>query len=85
MFGIGWSELAVIVCIAIIFIHPKDLPALFRKLGKAYAQAKKIYAEIVSTKDKFVKDIENAATLEDKPTTPSADSSPTEPVDVPKT
>lgn len=85
MFGIGWSELAVIVCIAIIFIHPKDLPALFRKLGKAYAQAKKIYAEIVSTKDKFVKDIENAATLEDKPEAPSADSSPTEPVDVPKT
>jgi len=85
MFGIGWSELAVIVCIAIIFIHPKDLPALFRKLGKAYAQAKKFYSEIISTKDKFVKDIENAATLEEKPETPSAESSPTEPVDTTRT
>lgn len=66
MFGIGWSELAVIFCVAIIFINPKDLPALFRKLGKLYAQVKKAYDEIVATKDQFVKDIEEAAALEEK-------------------
>lgn len=66
MFGIGWSELAVILCVAIIFIHPKDLPALFRKLGRLYSKVKKVYAEIVATKDQFVKDIEDAAALEEK-------------------
>ncbi len=66
MFGIGWSELAVILCVAIIFIHPKDLPALFRKLGRLYSKVKKMYAEIVATKDQFVKDIEEAAALEEK-------------------
>jgi sec-independent protein translocase protein TatB len=66
MFGIGWSELAVILCVAIIFIQPRDLPKLFRKLGKLYAQVKKAYAEITATKDQFVKDIEEAAALEEK-------------------
>jgi sec-independent protein translocase protein TatB len=66
MFGIGWSELAVILCVAIIFIQPRDLPKLFRKLGKLYAQVKKAYAEITATKDQFVKDIEEAAALEEE-------------------
>jgi sec-independent protein translocase protein TatB len=66
MFGIGWSELVVILCIAIIFIHPRDLPVLFRRLGKLYALIKKAYAEISTTKDQFVKDIEAAAALEEK-------------------
>ncbi len=66
MFGIGWSELAVILCVAIIFIHPKDLPVLFRKLGRLYSNVKKVYAEIVATKDQFVKDIEEAAALEEQ-------------------
>jgi sec-independent protein translocase protein TatB len=66
MFGIGWSELAVILCVAIIFIQPRDLPKLFRKLGKLYGQVKKAYAEITATKDQFVKDIEAAAVLEEE-------------------
>jgi len=66
MFGIGWSELVVVFCIAIIFIRPKDLPKVFRKVGKLYGQVKKIYAEITATKDQFVKDIEAAAALEEK-------------------
>ncbi len=65
MFGIGWSELAVILCVAIIFIQPRDLPKLFRRLGKLYAQVKKAYAEITATKDQLVKDIEAAAALEE--------------------
>ena len=61
MFGIGLSEFAVIVCIVIVFVRPKDLPALFRRLGKLYAQAKRAYKEITEVKDQFVKSIEVAA------------------------
>lgn len=61
MFGIGLSEFAVIVCIVIVFVRPKDLPVLFRKLGKLYAQAKRAYKEITEVKDQFVKSIEVAA------------------------
>jgi len=61
MFGIGLSEFAVILCIVIVFVRPKDLPALFRRLGKLYAQAKRAYKEITEVKDQFVKSIEVAA------------------------
>jgi len=61
MFGIGLSEFAVIVCIVIVFVRPKDLPVLFRRLGKLYAQAKRAYREITEVKDQFVKSIEVAA------------------------
>ena len=65
MFGIGLSEFAVIVCIVIVFVRPKDLPALFRRLGKLYAQAKRAYKEITEVKDQFVKSIEVAAAESD--------------------
>jgi len=61
MFGIGLSEFAVIVCIVIVFVRPRDLPVLFRRLGKLYAQAKRAYKEITEVKDQFVKSIEVAA------------------------
>ena len=61
MFGIGWSEFAVIVFIVFVFVRPKRLPALFRRLGKLYAQAKRAYKEITEVKDQFVKSIEVAA------------------------
>ena len=61
MFGIGLSEFAVIICIVIVFVRPKDLPALFRRIGKLYAQAKRAYKEITEVKDQFVKSIEVAA------------------------
>ncbi len=40
MFGIGLSELFVILCIAVLFVRPKDLPKVFRLCGKAYARLK---------------------------------------------
>ncbi|HNX73464.1 MAG TPA: twin-arginine translocase TatA/TatE family subunit [Spirochaetales bacterium] len=76
MFGIGWSEFLVIVCIVIIFIRPKDLPAILQKVGKAYGQLKRAYKEIVSVKDQFVKEM-NAVAAENAPTQDSATESVT--------
>jgi Tat protein translocase TatB subunit len=41
MFGIGVSELAVIVIIALVVIGPNQIPELARSLGKMFAQFKR--------------------------------------------
>jgi sec-independent protein translocase protein TatB len=38
MFGLGIVELSAIVLVALILIRPKDLPRLFRTIGRAYRQ-----------------------------------------------
>ncbi len=40
MFDLGWSELLVIGIVALIVIGPKDLPDLFRTLGKFTAKVR---------------------------------------------
>ena len=39
MFGIGIFEIAAIALVALVFIRPKDLPKVFRKLGRWYRLA----------------------------------------------
>ena len=38
MFGLGFSEVLIILVAALIFIGPKKLPALARTLGKAFSE-----------------------------------------------
>jgi sec-independent protein translocase protein TatB len=33
VFGIGWSELVIILFVAVVLVNPKELPALARRLG----------------------------------------------------
>lgn len=55
MFGLGFVEIAAICFVALIFIRPKDLPRLFRKIGKVYAQ---VSAQINAAKQ-VIKNLEN--------------------------
>jgi len=41
LFDIGWTEMLVVAVVAIIFVGPKDLPAMLRTFGKT---ARKIRA-----------------------------------------
>ena len=34
MFDLGWTELLVIGVVALIVVGPKDLPVLFRNVGR---------------------------------------------------
>ncbi|MFP7673137.1 Sec-independent protein translocase protein TatB [Marivita sp. S0852] len=40
MFDLGWTELLVIGVVALIVVGPKDLPVLFRNLGKFMGKAR---------------------------------------------
>ena len=40
MFDIGWTELLVVGVVALIVIGPKDLPEMFRTLGRFTAKAR---------------------------------------------
>jgi Sec-independent protein translocase protein TatA len=73
MFGIGFSELAVLVIVVLVMIRPEDMPAFFRKMGRLYAQAKKAYKEVADVKDEFLREIDINAAIQDadKPQRPA--------------
>jgi sec-independent protein translocase protein TatB len=65
MFGIGLGEIVLIILLLIIFIKPEDLPKFFRTMGKIYGEAKKAYNEVISVKDQIIKEIDDAASIDD--------------------
>jgi len=67
MFGIGFSEIVTIFLIIIIFVRPDDLPKFLRNAGRLYGKAKKFYNELIQVKDRIIKEMDEATTLEEKP------------------
>lgn len=45
MFDLGWSELLVIGVVALIVVGPKDLPVLFRNVGRWVGKARGLARE----------------------------------------
>ncbi len=56
MFGIGITEIILILGIALIVIGPKNLPELARAVGKGYAEFMKGFREIQKS---FEEDVSN--------------------------
>ena len=46
MFGIGWSEMLVILAVAVMVIGPKDLPRVLYSAGKVFRKIRVFTADI---------------------------------------
>ena len=42
MFGLGFFEILIILLVVIIFVNPRDLPKVFRRLGRLVGQLRDI-------------------------------------------
>ena len=42
MFRIGLPEILLIAFIAVVFLHPREFPAIFRKIGRLVRQMKEM-------------------------------------------
>jgi len=51
MFDLGWTELLLIGIVALIVVGPKDLPAMFRTLGRFTAKARNMAREFQKALD----------------------------------
>ena len=58
MFDIGWTEITVILVIAIIAIGPKDLPKVLRKVGQWVAKAKAMTRDFRGHVDEMIRETE---------------------------
>lgn len=64
MFGLGMSEIILILALALIVIGPKKLPEVAKALGKGYAEFKKV-----------LNDFKDAVNIEDETPTKTTYSS----------
>jgi sec-independent protein translocase protein TatB len=55
MFGLGLTEIVVIVIVVLIVVKPQDLPSFFKSVGKSYGEVKKTCNDVKDMKDEFIK------------------------------
>jgi sec-independent protein translocase protein TatB len=51
MFGIGTTELMIILVVALVVLGPKKLPQVARSLGKAFGEFKRVSTDVKRTID----------------------------------
>ncbi|MDB6454346.1 Sec-independent protein translocase protein TatB [Falsirhodobacter sp. 20TX0035] len=56
MFDIGWSELILIGTIALIVVGPKDLPDMFRQMGRFTSKARSMAREFSNAMEDAAKE-----------------------------
>ena len=67
MFGLGFVEILVILLVAIVFINPRDLPKLFRRLGRLVGQLRDIRDSSVRYMRRIEREIEEEDRRENSP------------------
>jgi len=58
MFDLGWSEMAIIMLVALIVIGPKDLPKVARTIGKWTAKARSMARDFQRSLDDMAREAE---------------------------
>jgi sec-independent protein translocase protein TatB len=59
VFGIGWTEFVVIAIVLLIFVGPRHLPGMFRKVGQIIGELKNASRELRNQVSTEVREIEN--------------------------
>ncbi len=75
MFGLGFFEILIIFLVVIIFINPKDLPKVFRRLGRLVRQLR----DIRDSSLQYMKKIEREIEEQDLPSEEEVESDPEQP------
>lgn len=75
MFGLGFTEIIIILVVILVAIKPEELPGFFRKIGKLYHELKKTCSDVNKMKDDFIKLADAEEAREDKKTSESVESS----------
>ena len=60
MFGIGWTEFIVIAFVLLIFVGPRHLPGVLRKVGLVISELKNASRELRTQVTEEVRDLERA-------------------------
>lgn len=60
MFGISWSEMLVILAVALVVIGPKDLPRLLYSVGKLFRNVRRFTDDIQRSIDGIMREEELA-------------------------
>ena len=68
MFGLGFFEILIIFLVAIVFINPKDLPKVFRRLGRLVRQLRDIRDSSVQYMRRIEREIEEEDRVDQIPT-----------------
>jgi sec-independent protein translocase protein TatB len=58
MFDLGWSEMMIILVVALLVIGPKDLPRVAREVGKWAAKARSMAREFQRSLDEMAREAE---------------------------
>ena len=58
MFDIGWSELLVVLVVALVVVGPKDLPRLMRTVGRWVGRARAMADQFRSSFDEMARQSE---------------------------
>lgn len=65
MFDIGWSELLVVVVVAIVVVGPRELPRMLRTFGKTMGQVRRTANDFKRQFDDALREAEREADLAD--------------------
>jgi Sec-independent protein translocase protein TatA len=57
---IGLPEIVLILLVALVFLHPKELPGLFRRAGKAYRRIVEMRHDFLRTLEELEKEAERS-------------------------
>jgi sec-independent protein translocase protein TatB len=58
VFDVGWTELVVIACVAILVVGPKDLPRMLRTFGRTMSTVRKMAGDFRRQFDDAIRETE---------------------------